>query len=101
MTVSRTAVSAFSADYVTLTRNELSDLPVGDVASHLNYLTHVFVTYDLGRFYCFLRPLIPVVDMKVRAADSGLVYFDLDTVGVHLRLGDVLKPKTLFGILFD
>ena len=95
------AVSAFSANNVSLTGNDISNLPVDNVFADLCNLSHVFVTDNHRSFNCFLRPLVPVVNVQISTADSGLMYFDFYFVRANLGLGHVHEPKTLFGQFFN
>src|SRR5260370_38158918 len=45
-------------------------------------------------------PGVPVVDVKVGAADAGGENADFDVVDTHLGLGNVLEPKAAFFAAF-
>jgi len=48
-----------------------------------------------------LCPGIPVVDVHVRAADSGTVDTDENVVDAESGLGDVFEPQAGRGVRFD
>ena len=95
------AVAAMTTGDVALARDALSVLEADDLRAHLDHLADELVARDHGHRHRSLRPLVPVVDVHVRAADGRLLDANLDVVGAHLGLGLVAHPDALDGLLLD
>ena len=48
-----------------------------------------------------LRPLVPIVDMDIGAADAGVADAYQHVVDSDFWFGDILKPKALLGLALD
>jgi len=94
------AIAAASADYVSFAADDLADFDVADVVADFFDGSDEFVARDKRGFDCFLRPAVPVVDVDVGAADSGLLDFDEDVVAADRRNGHFFGPDSGFGSCF-
>jgi hypothetical protein len=89
MTVTRKTVTASAANDMTLARYKLANAPSLDTGSDLGDLTYVLVTDNSGSLDGALRPFVPIVNVKICTADSGLSDFDLYLTLAYLGLGYV------------
>jgi hypothetical protein len=79
-----------------LARHQIPDLEVVDVAADRGHPAHELVAHVHGHGDGLLRPLVPVIDMHVGAADRGFVDLDEHIVDAHRRDRNLLQPKPLF-----
>ena len=100
MLASAAAVTAMSASDMAFACDPLANLEVLDTVTECNYLTHILVAYGHRGLDGVLRPLVPIVDMKVSAANGYFLDFDKDIVDTHFRHRDILHPYARFSILF-
>ena len=68
-----------------LAADPLADVEAGDAGAQLRDLAHILMADDLGRLDVLLRPLVPLVDVDVGAADCRLVNFDEHLTGAGPR----------------
>jgi hypothetical protein len=101
MTPTGAAVAAVAADDVPLAGHQLPELEAAHPVSELDDPAHELVADDQGHGQRALRPLVPLVDMHVRAADGGLEHADHDFSGAGARDGDALERQTGSGFLLD
>ena len=99
MLTAAAAVAAVSAGNVTLSGDAVADFVVLHAASHLDDFSNVLVAYGHRGLDGVLRPLVPVVDVQVGAADGYLPYFDQYVINAYFRHRDVFHPDTAFSIL--
>ena len=97
----RHAVAAAPADHVALAGNDLPGVEVVDVVAHLDDFADEFVADHHRHRYCLRRPLVPLVDMQVGAADRCFLYLDQNVVEAGFRLRDVFHPDALAGFALD
>ena len=76
MSASCTAVAAFTANDVSFGGNDIAYFKGRSVSLNLNDFTDKLVTDGHRRFDRILRPLVPIVDMYVGAADCGIMYLN-------------------------
>jgi hypothetical protein len=86
------AIPAAPADYVPFSADQFSNPEIGNVRTDRGDLTHKFVPDDQRHGNGFLRPIIPLVDMEIGAADPGEQHANLDIVNADFRLGHILEP---------
>src|SRR5262249_16982412 len=101
MAAARHAVATPSANYVSLTRNQLTRLEVVYIRSDFNDLADEFVANHHRHGNRLLRPLIPVEDVKVGAANSRSQDPNKDVIDADGGLGNVSQPQTRFSSGFD
>ena len=65
------AVAAASADDVAFAADDVAGLKIGDVGADLDDFADEFVADDHRHGDGLLRPLVPLVDVQVGAADAG------------------------------
>src|SRR5690606_24490205 len=70
----------------------VTDLQAANLRADFDDASAILVSHGHGHGDGLLRPVVPVVDVHVRAADRGLRDPDEHIVGTGLRLGDVLHP---------
>ena len=89
------AVAAAAADDVALAADEVADGEVAHVRAERDDLADELVPDDHRHGDRLRRPVVPLVDVEVGAADARLVHPDQDVVDPDLGLGDVLEPEPL------
>ena len=72
----REAVATFATDDVAFAIDEIAFLVALRIRTDFLDGADKFMAYDHGRFDRFLRPVVPIVDMDIRATDRRLL--DLD-----------------------
>ena len=95
------AITAFAAHDVSFPRHPVADLDrmheLADLFDHAD----VFVADGHRHGHVFLRPLVPVVDMQVGAADRDLADLDQHVLGTGLGPRHVLQPEAGFIVCLD
>ena len=99
---STTAVTAVAAGYMPLSSNAVTYLEIlPHSASEFNDFTHILVANRHRGLNGVLRPLVPVVDVQVGAADCNFLDFDKNVVHAHFRHRNVFHPYARLGILLN
>lgn len=101
MASSSQAIAAASADHVTLAADDVAAKEVADVRADFNDLADKLVADGHRYGYRLLCPLVPLVNVNVRAADTGVVHPNQHVVDADRWLGDTFKPKPPFGLPLD
>ena len=99
--LARPALARMLADQVPLAGAALPDLEIGHVGPQLDDLAREFVARHQRHRHRALRPLVPVPDMHVGAADAGLVDPDQHVVGADLGHRHRLAPQPRLGPRLD
>ena len=90
------------ADHVALARHALADL---EAAAHWAPSSAISPEYSwptvIGVGIGLLRPLVPVEDVHVGAADAGLVHFHQHVVGADLGDRLILEPQARLRLFLD
>ena len=100
MTPACQAIAAAFADDVAFARHDIADPESGNIGAHPDDFAGEFMADGHRHGDGLLRPVVPVVDMHVRAANGRLFYFNEDVVIADFRLGDIVQPQPLFSIFF-
>jgi hypothetical protein len=95
------AVTAATADDVTLAAHEIAWPEIADVAADLDDLADELVTHDERRPDRFGSPRVPARDVEVGAADPRPVDPDQHVIDPDVGLRDVLEPQAGLGAGFD
>ena len=95
------AVAAPAADDVALAAHEVAHREVADVRPEPDGLADELVADHHRHRDRLRRPLVPLVDVEVGAADPRLVNADQDVVDPDLGLGHVLQPEPFLGLGLD
>src|SRR5207247_4569172 len=90
-----------AADDVSLAADDLPAEHRSHACAQLHHLTHELVADHQRRLDCVLRPLVPALDVEVRAADPGAENAKQHLARPGLRLGDVLQPQAWFPLRLD
>ena len=93
VTVACEAVTALAANDVTFAGYDLTNGVTGRVLAGFHDFTNIFVTDYARNLNGVFGPLVPVVDVKVGAADGGLVDLDLDVVVAAYRFRNFVHPQ--------
>ena len=83
-----------------LTGDKITELQIRDVAAKRSYNTGKLMANRPGRRDRLLRPVVPLVDMNIRAADRGLLDTDQDVVDPDLGDRDVDQGEAGSGLCF-
>jgi hypothetical protein len=81
--------------------DEITSFEIVNIAPDFNNPAHKLVTYGHGDRNGLLGPLIPVVDVNVRAADRRLVNLDEDVIDSRFRDWNFFKPEAWLPSGFD
>ena len=95
------AIAAAPANDMPFPADQISGMKVRDVRSDLDNFAGKFVADDERHANCGLRPVIPIVDMQVGAANAGGQHANLDVVDAGFGLGNIFEPQSAFGAAFD
>src|SRR5690242_16728994 len=87
------AIAATAASHVAFAADQLSRMKIVDVRSDCNNFTDKLVADDHGHRDSRAGPRVPVIYMKVGAANSGEQHADFDVVNSELRLGHIFEPQ--------
>jgi hypothetical protein len=101
VTTASQAIPATPADHMPFPADDVSRKEIGHVRADLDNLANELVPDHQGYENGFLRPLVPVVDVQVGAADAGAVDTNQHVVDTDLRHLDFLEPKSGFVLAFD
>ena len=101
MPPARTAVAALAADDMALARDPLADMVFGDRRADLGDLADELMADDHRHRNGLLRPLVPVPDMHVGAADRGFLHPDQHVVRAGFRHRHMLHPEADFRFCFN
>jgi hypothetical protein len=93
MATSGEAVATAAADDVAFAADDVAREEVGHVGPDLDDPADELMPDRHGDGDRLLRPIVPLVDVDVRAADPGPQHLDQDVVDADLRLVDVLQPQ--------
>ena len=89
------------ADHVALARHPLADPEALHVRADFGDLARIFMPDRHRSRNRLPRPLVPVEDVHVGAADPGLVHLDQDVVGTDRRRRFVAQPKAGLRLFLD
>src|SRR6187402_2255193 len=87
------AVAAMPANNVPLAADRLAWEEIRDIGSHAHDLTHELMPDRHRHVDSFLRPIIPVIDVDIGAADRRLFNPNEHIVNADLRLRHVIQPQ--------
>ena len=99
--VSGAALETVSAHYMPLGGDQLPGLELGDAVAYPHDFAGEFVTHHDRRLDTALGPGVPVGDVQVGPAHSGVVYRDEDLTRPGRRLGDRRHREAGGALLFD
>ena len=87
------AVAATAADQVALAAHEVARTQFLHVGPDIHDLAGELVADNQRHRHVRLRPAVPVIDVQVRAADTGSEHTDQNVVAAQRRDRHVLKPE--------
>src|SRR5690606_8754802 len=99
--LARATVATMAAHDVALGRYALADGVALHAGADLDDAADEFMADDQARPDHALRPVVPLVDMQVGAADRGLLQPDQDLVRTDPGHRHLFHPDALGGIAFD
>ena len=88
------AVPAEAADHVALPGDAVAHGDVVDVGPHLHHLAEELVADGHRHPHLLGRPLVPLLEVEVRAAQAGPQHPHLDVLVTALRLGNLHELET-------
>src|SRR5690349_18415221 len=94
-------IATASTNYVAFAADNFSGMKIRHVRSNFYDLADKFVSNHQRDFYCALGPVVPVVNVNVSAANSGLEYADKYIVDSDFRGGNIFEPQAFFGPAFN
>ena len=101
MTIPGHAVAAAPAHHVAFARDQLARMKIDDIGADGGDLADEFMADRHGHRDGLLGPGIPVIDVNIRAADSGAVDADQNVIDADSGLGDIFEPQAGLGVRLD
>ena len=95
------AIAAASADHMPFAADDFAGVEIGDVGADLGDLADEFVADHQAHGDGLLRPIVPLVDMHVGAANACAMHADQNVVDADAGLLDVFQPEAGFIPAFD
>ena len=95
------AIAAAAANHVAFAADNVAGIKVVDVGADRNDLADKFMADGHGNRDGLLRPLVPLVDMNVGAADAGIVDAHQHIVDADDRFGNIFQPQSTLGPALD
>ena len=95
MTATREAVAAASTNHVTFSADDFAGVKIVHVRTDVYDFAAELVADRHGNRDGGARPFVPVVNVKVCTADTGIVHPDQDIVDANLRFGYLFEPQAL------
>src|SRR2546421_8593465 len=96
MSPARQTVSTMTTNDMSLAAHHLPRKKVRDICADFDNLTHKLMAHNHRHGNGFLRPIVPLVNMQVSAADSCSIDPNQDIVLPDLRFGYVFQPQPGF-----
>ena len=94
-------IAAYAAGNVTFRRHPIANRKSFDFAATLDNLAEKLVTNCGGNFDRVARPVVPLINMDVGAANSSAFDANQNVVMPNRRSGYVLHPDAAFGFGLD
>ena len=101
MPPARHAVATAAANHVSFTRDQLTRLEVVHIRSHLDNFANKLMPDNHRYGNRSPRPVVPVEDVNVRAANSGTQDANEDIVDADCGLGNIFQPQARLTMRFD
>ena len=95
------AVAAASADHVAFAADDIAGEKIGDVGADLDDLAHEFMADRQRDGDGLLRPIVPLVNVHVGAADARAMHADQDIVDADAGFPDFFQPEAGLALAFD
>ena len=77
---------------MSLRADDVARLEIGDIGADFDDFPYEFVADGQRNFYGPLRPGVPFVDVKIRAADTGAIDANQHVVDADAWLLDIFQP---------
>src|ERR1035438_8649914 len=94
------AVAAASAHHMALAAHDIAGEEIGDVGAHLDDPSDELMADGHRHGDGLLRPVVPFINVDVRAADSGPQYLDHHIVDPDFGHVHVFEPETRLAAAF-
>src|SRR4030095_3762623 len=88
------AIATMSTRDVTLAAHQVSFCKTFDVTTYTIDNANKLMANGHRHWNGFLRPIIPVIDVQIRAADRGFQHSDEHIIAANLWNRNVLQPQT-------
>ncbi len=95
------AVAAAPADHMPLATDDIAGEKVVDIRPDCDDLAHKLMPHRHGHWNRLLRPLIPLVDVNIGAADPRFLHAHQYIVDAHLRLWNLFQPQAPLRLALD
>src|ERR1700760_4367454 len=93
MAPSGEAVAAAPAGDVSLAAYDVAGMKVVHIRADFHNFADKLMADHHGHRNSLLRPLVPIVDMDIGAADAGVADTDEHVIDAELRFGNILQPQ--------
>ena len=92
-------VAAAAADHVPFPADNVAREEIGHIGAHRFDPSDKLVADRHRHRNRLLRPLVPLVDVDIGAANAGLQYADQNVVNADFRGGDIFEPQSRLALL--
>src|ERR1035438_5046176 len=93
MAAARQAIAAAAADHVPFATDDIAGIEIRHVGADLGDLAHEFVPDHQAHRDGLARPIVPLIDVHVGAANARAMHADQDVVDADAGLLDVFQPE--------
>ncbi len=100
MTPARQAIPAPAASHVPFPAHDVPGIKIGDVRADLRNFTHKLVPDHQGNIDGSLRPVVPLINVQIRAANSRAMHTNEHVIDPNFWCFHVLEPKSRFSFAF-
>jgi hypothetical protein len=101
MTTPGQTVPAAAADHVPFAADDLAGMKINHVRAHGDDFSDKLVANGHRNWDGGARPIVPVVDVDIGAADSCVSDADQNVVDADGGLGDIFEPQSGRGLTLD
>ena len=93
----RETIAAAPADHVPFPADQIAGMKIRHVGSDFDNLSAEFMPDDQRHVNGGARPIVPVVDVQVGAANSRAQHANFDVVDAGFGLGNIFEPQASLG----
>ena len=88
------------AHHVALATDDFAHAEILHIAADLHNLAHKLVPHHQRHRHRFAGPIVPLINVQVRAANARAIHLDEHIPGGHRGLRHILEPQPGGGLAF-
>ena len=100
MASARQAIPAAAASHVPFAAHDVPGIKIRHVRAHLHNFAHKLVPDHHRNLDGFLRPIVPLINVQIRAANPRAVHANEHVIDPDFGRFHVLEPKSGFSFAF-